>query len=201
LFGTGGWWWWRASRVVQDHDLLGGNKGDVIDEFPFFSYLLADLHPHVLAMPFALLAIGLALNLFMGGGWGQIHIGKWRLHMNVPTFGLAAVVLGGMAFLNTWDFPIYLGVFCGAYILIRVRQSGWRWGLLGEFLGAGLALGLSGILLYLPFYFGFSSQAGGFLPNLIYPTRGAHLWVMFGPFFVILFAFLPCFYWRYYSVS
>jgi len=35
------WWWWRASRVVQDFD-LAGNFQEVIDEFPFFSYLLGD---------------------------------------------------------------------------------------------------------------------------------------------------------------
>ncbi len=60
---NGGIWWWRASRVLQDYDLGGASK-EVIDEFPFFSYLLADLHPHVLAMPFVLLAVGLAMNTF-----------------------------------------------------------------------------------------------------------------------------------------
>ena len=34
-----------------------------IDEFPFFSFLLGDNHPHKLALPFVLLAIGLAANL------------------------------------------------------------------------------------------------------------------------------------------
>jgi uncharacterized membrane protein len=51
----GGIWWWRASRVLQDYALDGGPR-EIIDEFPMFSYLLGDLHPHVLAMPFALLA-------------------------------------------------------------------------------------------------------------------------------------------------
>ena len=38
---TGGfWWWWHASRVIHDKDLLG-NSIEVIDEFPFFSFLLA----------------------------------------------------------------------------------------------------------------------------------------------------------------
>ena len=64
---NGGIWWWRASRVLQDYDLAGVSK-EVIDEFPFFSYLLADLHPHVLAMPFVLLAVGLALNYFFREG-------------------------------------------------------------------------------------------------------------------------------------
>jgi len=41
-------WWWRASRVIQDYDMQG-NHLEVIDEFPFFSFLLGDLHPHVLA--------------------------------------------------------------------------------------------------------------------------------------------------------
>ena len=61
---TGGfWWWWHASRTV--HDQLLGRTLEVIDEFPFFSFLLGDLHPHVLALPFVLLAIGLALNLLL----------------------------------------------------------------------------------------------------------------------------------------
>jgi uncharacterized membrane protein len=46
------------------------------------------------------------------------------------------------------------------------------------------------LLLYLPFYFGFSSQAGGILPNLTNPTRGAQLWVMFAPLFLPMFAYL-----------
>ena len=56
------WWWWRASRVVTDYNLQGV-QNEIIDEFPAFSYLLGDLHPHVLAMPFGLLAVALALNL------------------------------------------------------------------------------------------------------------------------------------------
>jgi uncharacterized membrane protein len=57
------WWWWRSSRVLEDLDLLGQHI-EVIDEFPIFSYVLGDNHPHVLAMPFVLLVIGIAQNLF-----------------------------------------------------------------------------------------------------------------------------------------
>ncbi|NLP08974.1 hypothetical protein GX408_01120, partial [bacterium] len=60
-----GWWWWRASRVLIDLNLRGEPVAyQPIDEFPFFSFLLGDNHPHKLALPFVLLAIGLALNLF-----------------------------------------------------------------------------------------------------------------------------------------
>ena len=59
-------WWWRASRVLADKNLIGQNIGvQPIDEFPLFSFLLGDNHPHVLALPFVLLAIGLAFNLLL----------------------------------------------------------------------------------------------------------------------------------------
>ena len=60
------WWWWRASRVLADKNFLGQNMiVQPIDEFPFFSFILGDNHPHVLALPFVLLAIGLAFNLLI----------------------------------------------------------------------------------------------------------------------------------------
>jgi uncharacterized membrane protein len=193
-FGTGSWWWWRASRVIQDYD-LSGNWREVIDEFPFFSFLLADLHPHVLAIPFALFGIALALNIYLGGAEGEFRFFRFRFRINRWAFILAALLFGGLSFLNTWDFPMYVALFSGAYVLMRARQEGWGWGRLRDFFGVGLALGVSGFLLYLPFYLGFSSQAGGILPNLIYPTRGAHLWVMFGLFFLPMFTYLG-YVWR-----
>src|SRR4029453_18176722 len=57
------WWWRRSSRVLQDLSLRGEHI-EVIDEFPIFSYVLGDNHPHVPGMPFVLLVIGLAQNLF-----------------------------------------------------------------------------------------------------------------------------------------
>ncbi len=193
-FGTGSWWWWQASRVVQDYDLLG-NWREVIDEFPFFSFLLADLHPHVLAIPFAFLAIVLALNLYLGGMQGETRLGPFILRLHLPGFILAGLVFGGLAFLNTWDFPMYVGLFAGAYTLVQIREYGWSWARLWDFLSLGIVLGAAGVLFYFPFYIGFASQAGGILPNLIYPTRGAHLWVMFGLFFLPIFGYL-IFTWR-----
>lgn len=211
-------WWWRASRVVQDYDLAETWR-EVIDEFPFFSYLLADLHPHVLAMPFALLAVGITLNMFLGGGKGSSRWLGFKLAINPITFWSSALVIGGLAFLNTWDFPMYIFLFGLAYVLWRTASQPAQkeiindssdqpaedepgssaeislFTLVKEFLAITIALGISGIILYLPFYVGFSSQAGGILPNMIYSTRGAHLWVMFGSLLLPIFAYL-IFLWR-----
>jgi YYY domain-containing protein len=183
------WWWWRASRVISDYDLVG-NFREVIDEFPFFSFLHADLHPHVLAIPFNLLAVAIALNIFLGGWRGETNLLGLRLKLSPLGFFAAALTLGGLAFLNTWDVLVAAALILSAYVLWRAQSEGWSWARLEDLFLLGLPLAALAVLLYLPFYFGFSSQAGGVLPNLTNPTRGAQLWVMFAPLFVPLLAYL-----------
>ena len=182
-------WWWRASRVVQDTTLQNAPQ-ELIDEFPVFSYILGDLHPHVLSMPFGLLAIGVGLNLFLGGWKGNTGIKGINFLIKWQGFVIPAVVLGGLAFLNTWDILIGAAMICGAFLLWRVVEEGWTWKRIEETLVYGVIVGVGSLLLYLPFYMGFSSQAGGILPNLVNPTRGVQLWVMFGSLFIPIFAFL-----------
>jgi YYY domain-containing protein len=54
----------------------------------------------------------------------------------------------------------------------------------------GVSLTLAGVLLYLPFYIGFSSQAGGVLPYLLPPTRLVQYLVMFGAILFVTVWFL-----------
>jgi YYY domain-containing protein len=187
-------WWWQASRVIQDYD-LAHNFREIIDEFPAFSYLLGDLHPHVLAMPFDLLMVSVALNLFLGGWKGQTNLRIYWLSINPIGLIFGSLVLGGLAFLNTWDILAGMALLAGAYILSRALEHGWTWDRLKDLFAISVPAGLLAILLYLPFYVGFQSQAGGILPNFDSPTRGAQLWVMFGPFFLALFAYLV-YLWR-----
>jgi len=183
------WWWWRASRVVQDYD-LNGTFREAIDEFPAFSYILGDLHPHVLSMPFVLLAIALALNIFLGGWNGSMDLYIGQLRINKLGFFVSALVLGGLAFLNTWDV-LFVGVLIVfSYALAQVREAGWDWERAVDVLLLGIPLAITAFVMYLPFYIGFDSQAGGVVPNFMYPTRGAQLWVMWGTLFVPLFAYL-----------
>jgi YYY domain-containing protein len=203
---SGGWWWWRGSRVIQDFD-LAGNALDVspITEFPFFSFLLGDNHPHVLGLPFVLLAITLAFNLLRSqaaqnptppAGDAPETFRWWHpiaycLQGDTYLFGFAALLLGGLAFLNTWDFPIYLGLVLLAYaggqaLSARGLQ---RLALVRTVVLAGW-LTLGSIGLYIFFYASFDSQAGGILPYIFPPTRLVQYGVMFGIFLFILIGFL-----------
>ncbi len=182
------WWWWQASRVIQDIDLLGSVSAlSPIDEFPAFSFVLGDLHPHVLVMPFVMLVIGLALNISQGAMDGKKKFLGFNLPYRMDLFMLSAILLGGIAFLNTWDLPVYFALLTGAYLLRRVFQKGWAWDRFFEFLILVIPLGVLSLLLYTPFLVSFQSQAGGILPNIYYPTRGLYLWVMFAPLFIPIF--------------
>ncbi len=188
----GHWWWWRASRVIQDYDFSGFGR-EVISEFPFFSFLLGDLHPHVLSIPYVFLILAFSLALYLrprdrSFSWLKL------LHLEIsPSFFLVlAWLAGGMAFLNTWNYPMFVGVLAGAYAL-RENQVRKIWdvvSILKDFLFLGGALGVTGVVLYLPWYLGFASQAGGILPNVLFVTYGNQFWVMFGPLLVPIFAWL-----------
>ena len=114
-----------------------------IDEFPFFSFLLGDNHPHVLALPFVLLAIGLAFNLLLRQmNKARECINNWKRWFRTSSleqwwnpvafaldndwllFIFSALILGALGFLNTWDLPIYLGLVVLAYGLGSVMVKG-----------------------------------------------------------------------------
>ncbi len=186
-----GWWWWRASRLWQDYDLTK-TRGplEVIHEFPAFSYFLADLHPHVLAMPFALLAIAFALNFIKEWNRSTFREFSFRKWIKSLDFWVLAFVLGSLGFLNIWNFPIYVALVAGAFTWLKFQNYGWSFTRLWDFVKFAIILGFTGIILYLPFYIGFSSQAGGFLPSLVFVTPGKIFWVHFLPLLTPIFIWL-----------
>jgi len=190
-----GWWWWRSSRVLEDFTLTG-NHIEVIDEFPFFSYLLGDNHPHVLAMPFVILVIALAQNFCFApltnepftpqeSDEEQSAIAQyWSQFLAMIPLGWGGLLIlliaaGGLIFFNTWDFPPYwllLMLVCFGAALQRMANKA-----LPSVILLGGLIGVGALVIYLPYFLTAQSQAGGFLPNLFNPTRFPQFIVMFGP--------------------
>jgi YYY domain-containing protein len=200
------WWWWRSSRALADVD-LAGNHVEVIDEFPAFSYILGDNHPHVLAMPFALLVISIALNLFLaparlhrqavGGGVEPLPVWRRLLEEMPLHWGgwlVAAIAVGSLLFLNTWDFPAYwLLLVLAVFALLLRRMAGeenrlWR-GAGGAAL-AGSVVAATALVLYAPYFLTAQSQASGIVPNLFNPTRLGQFVAMFATALLALIALL-----------
>ena len=53
--------YWTPTRVI----------GGTVNEFPYFSMLFADLHPHMMAIPFSLLAMVIALGIVASHVWPE----------------------------------------------------------------------------------------------------------------------------------
>lgn len=176
------WWWFRYSRVVRDLELGGLPVGaQPITEFPQFSFVLSDMHPHVLSLPWAVLSIGLALSLVVKRRPPK----SWEML-------LYAIFVGGMVFLNSWD-AVYIVFLVGAEGLRRLLANGdgrLRGSDLRGIAGFAVTLGVLTFALYLPFFAGFRSQAGGVVPNFIWQTQFQQFFLMFGPFLFILGVYL-----------
>ncbi len=135
-------WWWRGSRVIHD------NCGEIIHEFPFFSFMLGDVHPHVMALPFVVTAVGVGLNVLIrsdeplpDNAVSRSSSGLWS-----PWWIAVAGVVGALGFLNAWDLPTFALVIVIAFALWVVRTQPLEFS--ATSLDAVLAgLGLGAILL------------------------------------------------------
>jgi YYY domain-containing protein len=132
-------YWYAPTRAIAG----------TINEFPFFSFLFADLHPHMMAVPFALLAIALCLGVALDTRGARMPLGAWLL---LPLW------LGALGPLNTWDLPTYL-----ALLALVLAFRGYRaHGVLGLVRGLsyGVIIAVAAVALYAPFYAHLAPQYG-----------------------------------------
>jgi len=125
-------YWYRATRIIPN----------TINEFPFFSFLFADLHPHMMSIPFTLLVAGLYLVLVRDEEEGRMGAAiRWAV---------VAIAVGALGVINTWDLPAYLGGL-GCVLLYRgLVRGGWRGMVEGALIS--LLLAVASLGLYVPFY-------------------------------------------------
>jgi len=128
-----------------------------INEFPYFSFIHADLHPHVIAIPFTILCIILALNIFKSKEKGLKIFGDSKI---LGLF-ILAISIGALSFMNIWDFPTYLLL---VVLAIGVQQYSTIKKINSSFIKNTGFLILSVIILstflYLPFHLSISPVKG-----------------------------------------
>jgi YYY domain-containing protein len=161
---------WQSSRMMAPDP-----PGFEINEFPFFTYLFADLHAHLMAIPFTLLALGLALSVVLrrpearspltGFALGassrersslsqSIAAGRFQISLSwLALLAALGVVVGALRVINTWDYPTYLIVAVAAVFLAGYfRHGGLNVKMLGRPVLEAAFVFLVGYLVFLPFH-------------------------------------------------
>ena len=151
---------WRSSRVIPPlesfeppalafwlPDFIPGDAGTSwhITEFPFFTFLFADLHAHMMVIPFTLLALGLGTCLVIGlrsGGYG------WGFAVAF----VLAVTLGALWAINSWDYPSYLLLTLGLTAVAVWFTRGGPRRKLGMFAALAFAMLAVSLLSFWPFH-------------------------------------------------
>lgn len=140
---------WTASRVIKDSadPEYGFNP---ITEFPSFSFVLGDLHPHVMALPFVATSLGIAWVLMT---LGRVKDGENFWQREFVRIGISGGILGSLYVLNSWDFPTYFGIAAFALVL-GTLGIGWR-----AQVSSVLLLLVSAVVAWLPFHLAFTAPA------------------------------------------
>jgi YYY domain-containing protein len=163
-----GGWWWHASRVIPTI------KPDGISEFPFFSFLLGDLHPHFTALPLLLLLAAVALTLLLEG----------EPRCSPGYLLVAGLALGVTIVANTWDLATF-------WLLYALAAGAAAWRLRGSGPGSGLrqmswlfAPIPIGVALFSPYFVGYASQSLG-LARVADATPLSSFLIIFGPLLLL----------------
>ncbi|MDQ3249024.1 MAG: DUF2298 domain-containing protein, partial [Chloroflexota bacterium] len=131
-----GYNYWEPSRVIPG----------TINEFPYWSFLFADLHPHLIGIPLAGLFLALTLVLISdyAVNWRQ----AWR--RGVALLATFALLLGALSSVNLWELPTYFGLGVLAFLVSQYRG----WGKINWLLTLGVTVGYTGgaYLLFRPFF-------------------------------------------------
>jgi YYY domain-containing protein len=148
-----------------------------INEFPYFTFLFADLHAHLIGLPLTLLVLALCVNILKARGSlfedpldslrrasSDGGSAKRALAAVAPAIAfllVAGLAVGALYPTNSWDYPTYVGILAVALLVpwyASSKRSGR--GLIGR-LGALAVIVILSQLLYRPFSANFQSFYSG----------------------------------------
>ncbi|SVB49092.1 uncharacterized protein METZ01_LOCUS201946, partial [marine metagenome] len=174
--------YWQSSRMMPPDP-----PGFEVTEFPFFTFLFADLHPHLISIPFTLLLLGIMLVVVVA----PINKSKRNIMSKnelLPII-IMGIVLGSIRIINAWDFPTYFLLGCLALMLRELfRHGGMGIVVVGKWVLKTSLLYIVSYLAFMPFHLNYEN----FYSSLQVTTNKTELnqaLMIFGVFIFIIGAY------------
>ncbi len=155
------YWFPDATRYIGYNP---PTKDKTIHEFPLYSFVVSDLHAHVINMIFVLTLLGISIAIFRKY---QKRINENRQPGNllqeifIPEFLLLGLLIGIFQMSNYWDFPIYLTVTMFVLICVGIRQYGYNRKMLIVMLLRFVIIQITALIIALPFRLTFKNVTMG----------------------------------------
>lgn len=195
------YWFPNATRYI-------GYNPDVPDktihEFPCYSFVLGDLHAHVVNVMFVLLLLGLLYAWMQcvrerivvrrrnGSVFASLGIRFWKEELLMPHIWLVSVLLGMFQWTNFWDFVIYFVVTGGVVLFMNIVQfEGKVTRILAVTAAQAAEVLVISFLVILPFTLKFETMVQG-VALAQYHSRFYQLLVLWGLPGILTVLFLFC---------
>lgn len=143
--GLNRYWYANATRFIPY----------TIHEFPSYSFVVSDIHGHVLSIPFVLLAIALLVGLFTTTAWHDIKK-QWPLFVFYGFLGSVLLMT------NALDGPIYIGLFLAVLVVTNIVRKQLSWEHVATISGVTISVAA---ISSLPFLLYFKSFVTGVAVN------------------------------------
>ena len=156
------YWFPDATRYIGFNPDV---EDKTIHEFPCYSFVLGDLHAHVVDIMFVLLLLGL-LYAWMKkvrttelSGESMSRRKFWKKQLLMPQLLAAGALLGMFHWTNYWDFVIYFVVTCGAALFMNIiGQKGRSKWVLGVTAAQAAEVLILATVIILPFTLQFDTS-------------------------------------------
>lgn len=142
----------NALKQTKDYIFFSATRLDkyTINEFPLYSFVVADMHAHMLGLTVVMGLIGVLYALF-----AESKKMPW------PLLVVLIVALGATGPTNSFDLAVY-GALTGAVMLFRqLYYMEYSWRSAGKAVLMTLGIGVAALVAYAPFYLNFTVPVGG----------------------------------------
>lgn len=119
------YWFPDATRYIGYNPYREEDR--TIHEFPCYSFVLGDLHAHVVNIMFVLLVVGLLYVWLRGIRKREVPVEQsmkdgafWKEQLLMPHLLVVSVLLGMFQWTNFWDFVIYYVVTLGTVLFANI---------------------------------------------------------------------------------